>query len=165
MNAHPTRGALLALVVAGLLAACAPANPDTHELVLPDSRHPVVLDEQQILAEYRAETGRLQLAPGDRWDPRPAQLTVGAPGSSRSLMFEQGVGAQTAQFYWYCSWASAALADDGLGGDALAELEAFPTLSVWQHMDTNGHALFRHISDRAAQGDLDELAGYVANDC
>ncbi|MBB1246682.1 hypothetical protein GL263_24475 [Streptomyces durbertensis] len=148
---------LLVLISAGSLTACSLGGADAGQ--------PALLDEKEILAEYSAETDRLELAPGDVWDPRPQQLTADSPGPEGPMKFERGVGEQTAQFQWYCSWAKHALADEGAAQDAFVHLNKFPTLSVWDAMDENGHALFTGISEGAARGQLDELADYVDDNC
>ncbi|ARF73481.1 hypothetical protein B7C62_15330 [Kitasatospora albolonga] len=144
-------------ILAGSLTAC---SPDGIE-----AGHPVLLDEEGILAEYVAETGRLKLAPGDVWHPRPQQLIAEPPGPEGPMKFERGVGEQTAQFRWYCSWAELALTDEDAAEDALVQLDRFPDLSVWDTMDENGHILFTGISEEAARGQLDDLAEYVVDNC
>jgi hypothetical protein len=81
------------------------------------------------------------------------------------MMWEAGVGAQTAQFQWYCSWARAALRGGRDLQPALARLRRFPTLSVWDAMDDAGHVLFRGIIDDASRGRFDSLVRYVQEDC
>jgi hypothetical protein len=151
-----TRRLAGAAAAAVLLTACsgtaaAPSAP------------PHLLDRQQILAEYTQETSRLALPDGARWDGRPVELDV--PAGDPAHLWEAGVGAQTAQFHWYCSWARAALADDSGRGPALAQLATFPDLGVWQAMDETGHAMFQAILDDARAGVLDSLDGYVADNC
>ncbi|MDK1474680.1 hypothetical protein QNO07_14830 [Streptomyces sp. 549] len=123
------------------------------------------MDEKEILAEYSTEAERLELAPGDNWDPRPGQLATDSAGPEGAMKFEQGVGKQTAQFQWYCSWARLALTDGQAEQRALAQLKKFPTLDVWDAIDKNGHALFNGIAEEAAGGELDALADYVADSC
>ena len=81
-------------------------------------------------------------------------------------MFEVGVGAQTAQFSWYCLWAEAALrADGGSRREALTRLRAFPSLSVWRAMDEVGHTMFTEQLAEAERGDPQALSEYVATNC
>lgn len=87
-------------------------------------------------------------------------------GEQDGMMFHVGVGAQTAQFSWYCRWAEAALlADGGSRREALTRLRAFPSLSVWSAMDEVGHTMFTEQLAEAERGDRQVLAEYVATNC
>lgn len=138
------------------LSACAATAPE------PVQRAQLTQDE--IVAEYAAETRRLELAPGDTWVVAPAELELGSPDPARPMRYEQGVGAQTAQFQWYCSWARRAL-EDPEPAAALDRLAEFSSMSVWDDMDSNGHYLFSANLEDARGGDLDTLDGYVADYC
>lgn len=162
MTVHITR-ALCLMIVAGVLTACTATATGSDQQR--EHQPPILLTAEQIMAEYLSETEQLELAPGDTWDSNPVQLSAAGAGGIRSMMYEPGVGAQTAQLQWYCSWATAALFDDDLRATALAKLAEFPSLSVWQYMDYNGHLLYERISAGAARGDLGALAEYVDNNC
>ena len=138
------------------LSACATSAPEP----VPRAQ----LSQDEIQAEYAAETRRLELAPGDTWVVEPAELRLASPDPARPMRYEQGVGAQTAQFQWYCSWAGQALTDSE-PGSALVRLGEFPSMSVWEDMDSNGHYLFTANLEDARAGDLDALEGYVADYC
>jgi hypothetical protein len=148
-----TRLVTAALAVV-LLAACSNGQQPADRAVL--------LDQQQIMAEYVVETARLQLPDDAAWDPRPAELSGDA---GQGHMFEVGVGAQTAHFHWYCAWARAALASGPGRSAALSQLATFPELGVWQAMDDTGHTMFEAILGQARAGSLDDLGGYVASNC
>ncbi|MHC5903948.1 hypothetical protein ACVNF4_08575 [Streptomyces sp. S6] len=145
------------LIAAGSLTAC--GSPSVMS-------GPELLGEAEILAEYERETGRLELAPGDTWDPDPRQLKADSPDPDGPMKFERGIGEQTAQFQWYCSWARSALTGKGAQrAAALARLEEFPTFSVWKAMDDNGHTLFTGISEEVSRDRTDALEEYVAGNC
>lgn len=149
------RSALGAAVIATLAAGCASGSSSS-------TARPS-LSEQQILEEYAAETAILELAAGETWVQIPPDLTLDSPDPKRPMRYEQGVGAQTAQFQWYCSWATEAIHGDLKA--SLDRLETFPTMSVWDDMDTNGHNLFEaNISD-AHDGNLGTLESYVSEYC
>lgn len=163
---HPRTGPTLAglslaglalTVLACLLAACSWAAG-------PVDQAPHLLDRAGIIAEYRQETARLRLAGSDHWDPAPRELADPDPARPGSMRWEAGVGSQTAQFQWYCSWARAALAGRDPSG-ALAELARFSTMSVWDAMDDTGHRLFTRTLDQARRGNLRALARYRAGNC
>ena len=138
------------------LSACASTAPESVQRA-----H---LTQDEIAAEYAAETRRLELAPGDTWAIAPPELTLASPDPSRPMRYEQGVGAQTAQFQWYCSWAKQALADPEPAA-SLDRLAEFSSMSVWDDMDSNGHYLFSANLEDARVGDFGTLSGYVADYC
>lgn len=139
-----------------MLSACAAKAPEAVQRA-----H---LSEDEIAAEYTAETRRLELAPGDTWVVAPQELKLASPDPARPMRYEQGVGAQTAQFQWYCSWAEQALADPEPAA-SLDRLAEFSSMSVWDDMDSNGHYLFTANLEDARLGELDALKGYVADYC
>lgn len=122
------------------------------------------LTQDEIVAEYAAETRRLTLAPGDRWVPAPPELELTSPDPYRPMRYEEGIGAQTAQFQWYCSWAGQALTDPDPAA-SLDRLAEFSAMSVWDDMDSNGHHLFTGNLEDARAGDLAALDGYVSDYC
>lgn len=148
-----TAGAVVAL--AGCAAPSGGSPPPTPP--------PVLLTAAEARAEYLEQTGRLTLPAGQEWPASPSSLRADAapPGQ----MFEAGVGEQEAQFYWYCSWATVALGDAQERSWAMDMLDSFEALSVWQRMDSNGHALFRGIQESAVSADMEPLAAYVADNC
>lgn len=141
-----------------ILSACTTNNSS-------ESNSPVLLDRDGIIAEYENETDKLQLANGDSWESDPIQLSAPDSNEARKLMWEEGIGAQTAQFQWYCSWAREALNQKSDREAALERLERFRAMSVWQMMDDNGHRMFTKIITRAKSGDLDPLSEYVRTNC
>lgn len=126
----PKRISLASAIVfaAIILTACTMNNAS-------ESNTPTLLDHDEVMAEYEKETRQLQLADGDSWDPDPIQLSAPDSSEPSQLMWEEGIGAQAAQFQWYCSWARAALHAKSGRGVALERLEKFRAMSVWQMMD------------------------------
>ena len=152
---HVGRVAAVTLTVLSL-SACATKAPEA----VPRAQ----LTQDEIAHEYAAETRRLELAPGDTWVAAPPELELASPDPTRPMRYEQGVGAQTAQFQWYCSWAGQALTGTD-PASALDRLTEFSSMSVWEDMDSNGHYLFEGNLEDAQAGDFDALDRYVADYC
>jgi hypothetical protein len=129
-------------------------------------KQPVLLSGKGVMNEYNRETRQLELPPKARWNADQARAVIGIDKyAGGSMMYEEGIGAQTAQFEWYCDWAHVALDDHHARADALAHLATFNSLSVWNNMDDVGHAMFLRIKDRALAGDLQPLSEYVDQNC
>jgi hypothetical protein len=129
-------------------------------------KQPVLLSKKDVMEEYNRETRQLSLPSKAQWNSEEARAAIGVDKyAGNSMMYEEGIGAQTAQFEWYCAWARVALDDHHARADALAHLATFNSLSVWNHMDRVGHALFLRIKNRALAGDLHPLSEYVGQNC
>lgn len=123
----------------------------------------VILNAEQALEEYREQAAELELAAGDEFVDMPPTLSA-LDEQGNAMGFEAGVGAQTAQLQWYCSWARAALADPA-AGEPIERLETFSDLSIWDKMDDNGHRLFEDQLAQAKLGNLTPLSEYTAANC
>lgn len=102
----------------------------------------------------------LELPPGRDWPEVPSELDGDLP---ESVMYQEGIGQQGAQFEWYCAWAGHGLVS-GNKRD-LNRLEGFKQMSIWSHIDDVGHNLYERIHDGIAAGDLEPLREYVSNNC
>lgn len=70
-------------------------------------------------------------------------------------MYHQvGVGEQTVELGWYCSWASHAPNEAEEVLRALDRLSTLEQMSIWQYMDGVGYQLFADNLASARQGDL-----------
>lgn len=147
------------LVVAVLAAACA-GGARAFLAPPPDLD---LLDGQEVMQEYVAETAHLTLPSGGEWAIDSTRALIGADDPNHH--FERGVGAQTAQLEWYCSWATVAISGSSQRDAALLELPRIEHMSVWVTMDANGHRLHRAIHDRVARGDVAPMREYVATNC
>ncbi len=123
----------------------------------------VILTADEALEEYREQANLLELVPGDTFAVMPISLSP-LDEQGNQIGFEAGVGAQAAQFQWYCSWAKAALADPA-ASEPVARLETFSDLSVWDKMDDNGHRLFDSQLAQAKLGNFTPLSEYVTANC
>ncbi len=141
---------LAALAGLAMLAGCGS---------LATEQQPSMLTREQAITEYQAETKVLQLPTGTSWPQLPPDMRNDLP----DYRYEQGVGQQGAQFHWFCSWAAYGL--NHHDQQALTKLDAFTTMSVWSHIDDNGHALFIGIQKGISAGDLNPLRDYVATNC
>ncbi|MGU3410629.1 hypothetical protein ACLBWP_11020 [Microbacterium sp. M1A1_1b] len=93
--------AALALgMVASVTAGCAQAVPASH----PSGLWVTAKDANK---EYRKATSTLTLATDAKWpaDPEPATGPDGSP-----QYYQVGAATNDAQFYWFCSWTTAAAA-------------------------------------------------------
>lgn len=108
--------------------------------------------------EYQEETQVLELPPGLTWPGVPSELEEVLP---ESVMYEEGVGQQGAQFEWYCAWASQGLASGNLGD--LDQLESFKEMTIWWHIDDVGQSLYERIQEGISTVDLTPLREYVSN--
>jgi len=59
-----------------------------------------------VVAEYRSEAARLQLAPGWRWQK---ELSIDAGTTETPMHYGKGFGTQMADYRWFCSWATRAV--------------------------------------------------------
>lgn len=141
----------LAALTALLLCGCGSTShtPNRAEL----------LTRAEIIAEYRTETTKLTLPPESTWPPEPEHIATD-PANYR---YEEGVGQQGAQFWWYCSWAKYGITRDDPA--ALSKLSQIKTMSLWPHIDDNGKAMFNEISTQIDAGNFAPVEGYVATNC
>jgi hypothetical protein len=75
-----------------------------------------------VVAEYRSEAARLQLAPGWSW---PKKLSIAAGTRDAPMHYGKGSGTEMAQHRWFCSWATRAFSKElspKLRRDALKRL-------------------------------------------
>ncbi len=151
---------ILAIIVLLAATGCSASQKTRAE------KQPVLLSKKEVMDEYNRETRQLELPPKAQWNAARARAAIGIDDyAGRSMMYEEGIGAQTAQFEWYCAWAHVALDDHHARADALAHLSTFDSLSAWNNMDDVGHAMFLRIKDRALAGDLRPLSEYVDQNC
>jgi hypothetical protein len=147
--------ALIFAIPLATLVGCTTAAP-TAEL----------LSEAEVIHEYRLEATRLELAPYGVWPEHPIALM----SHDGRMYYEANIGNQTAQLIWYCSWARYGLgAADREQEDevslALLNMSDINQMSIWRHMDDDGHELFNSNLDAARRSDWDALAGFVDAAC
>jgi hypothetical protein len=151
---------ILAIIVLLTATGCSASQRTRAE------KQPVLLSKKEVMNEYNHETRQLELPPKAQWNANEARAVIGIDHyAGDSMMYEEGIGSQTAQFEWYCAWAHVALDENHARADALAHLATFNSLSVWNNMDDVGHAMFLRINDRALAGDLQPLSEYVDRSC
>ncbi len=125
-----------------------------------------VLTGREAQREFRSETERLHLPADARWDLDPIQLVL-TDESGEPQFYEEGVGAQTAQFQWYCAWGRAVI--DGSDGPQrrsdLDVLASFVDLSVWEDLDSIGRAEYEQVQRQAELGNLHPLSQVLARSC
>jgi hypothetical protein len=124
-----------------------------------------ILTYDEAMAEYRTATEQLELAPGGTWIESPTVLQA-VDETGQPNYYEAGVGAQQADFQWFCSWAAAMVGSSGAAREAaMQRLGTFPEHGVWEKMDDNGHHLFTTMLADADLGDLSGLTGYLSVNC
>jgi hypothetical protein len=153
------------LGVLGVLVALAAACGSSHA---PESGTKILTYEDSI-AEYRTARTALTLAPGDTWNESPITLRK-SDENGQPQFYEAGVGAQQADFQWYCSWARVATVGPSEQKPvALKTLSSFPSiggaLGAWANMDGNGHSMFTTNLASANLGDFSGLTAYVGSNC
>ena len=128
-----------------------------------DGNQPILLTWQETMSDYDHETRLLQLPQGARWSPEDAEASLGSPDPKQ--LYEAGIGAQMAELEWYCAWAAVALHDKGMRSDAATQMRKLTSMSVWSHMDDNGHRLYESLNDSVTRGDVGPIPVYLNSFC
>lgn len=123
------------------------------------ARSPVVYTRDEAIGEYKKQAEVLTLPPGTSWPSVPPDIAAAPP----SYTYQKGVGEQDAQLWWYCAWAKAALRSGS--PEALQNLRALPTLSVWQNMDDSTHEHFSRIEADFTAGRRGSLRDHISANC
>ena len=114
-----------------------------------------------VVAEYRSEAGRLQLAPGWRW---PDDLPIDAGTPETPMHYKKGFGTKMAEYRLFCSWATRATSETP---PAKARRGALERLSA--KMRDPAFLLFRDfpkwIVAKALRGETLELRDYASSNC
>ena len=124
------------------------------------------LGPAQVVAEYRQELARLQLAPGWRLPPAPTYSEVGPDGAA--VRYGKGIGASLADTYWFCSWASRALSAEtspAVRRAALRRLERVRDTVLFHSMVPSDREAFFAIVPSAARGDDSGLREWAKANC
>lgn len=132
--------AFLAFVL--VLAACSrspAAAPASH-----------IGDAAGVGDEYQAEIARLEFPEGYEPAARP-------PGVRDDERYETGFGISTADFQWLCAWfdehMTYRVTDEARSTHALDVLAKFPSLALWDHMDSAGRETILTAVEAARDGD------------
>ncbi|MCX5380340.1 hypothetical protein [Streptomyces sp. NBC_00091] len=116
----------------------------------------------QMVAEYEAAADRLTLPPGSSW--------AGVPKAEPDAVFETGVGVNTAQMQWLCSWETEWISQRGRDADreerALSQLMEFPSTSFYQKfLDDNGRTFYDEYLTKARLGDPEGFQEDISANC
>lgn len=127
---------------------------------------PAALTPAQAAAEYRAEAAGLTLAPTWRWPASPIGET-GPDGAG--VVYEPGYGRQSADYYWFCSWASRVVAGrvtEAQRRQALDRLVGIRgTYYYTNALDPESKPFFDQVLTSATLGDLSALRRDVQLNC
>lgn len=127
---------------------------------------PAALTPQQATDEYRSEAATLALAPKWSWPEQPIEAV--APDGS-GMVYQPGFGKQAADNYWYCSWASHALAarpDSKQRTAAITELGRMRSMYYYTTaLDPESRPALDQVLKTAALGDMSALRRDVKLNC
>ena len=124
------------------------------------------LTAEQSSREYRAEAEQLHLGGNWAWPARPVREH--GPGGE-AVRYEKGYGKASAQFFWYCSWATRTV-DDALPIEArrAALTKALKLRHMYYYRVTLDDRNKRHVDeilDAARAGQMRPMAQDVGVNC
>lgn len=119
-----------------------------------------------VAEEYDDRAAQLTLGPGGVWpaDPTPPDEFDGEP-----VRYQVGYGRRQAEFHWYCSWATAAVADEASPQQRRRALREAVRIREMRYytasLNQRNQRFFDRVLDHALAGDLTPLARDVRLNC
>lgn len=124
------------------------------------------LTRQGAVAEYRREARGLELAPGWSWPAKLPFLRRGPDGAP--MRYESGFGAGQASIFWFCSWASTAVAPSQAPAArrrAILELPRVHRTPLFTRGLLHDPSYYDEMIGKTNAGDTSQLVEYVRANC
>lgn len=150
-----------------ILAGCAAGTPPTARL--PPLRPRVIngvlyLPAAMTTREYFAESRDLALSPGAAWPAHPIEYVRGHV----PMFYEKGFGRQSADFYWFCSWARSAVnaRDAAIRDQAMLIMPEIMRLPYYTStLPKVGRIMLQKAISTAERGSMSKLVTEIDTNC